>query len=79
MEKLKQVGATSEGHKESQSEAKTAKTGKTAKLKKQKTCKTGEIIQILEKILITNHGLHHHHLLIEKAAGTMFHVKAALG
>ena len=34
MEKLEQVGATSEGHKESQSEAKTAKTGKSAKLKK---------------------------------------------
>ena len=34
MEKLEQVGATSEGHKESQSEA---KTGKTAKLKEEKT------------------------------------------
>ena len=76
MEKLKQVGATSEGHKESQSEA---KTGKTAKRKKEKTCKTVEIIQILEKVQITNHGFDHHHLLIEKAAGTMFHVKAALG
>ena len=75
MEKLKQVGATSEGHKESQSEA---KTGKNAKLKK-KPCKTGETVQILQKVQITNHGLHHHHLLIEKAAGTMFHVKAALG
>ena len=54
MEKLEQVGATSEGHKESQSEAKTAKTGKSAKLKK-KNEKTGKIVQILEKVQITNH------------------------
>ena len=76
MEKLEQVGATSEGHKESQSEAKTGKTAKLKNCKTEgKTCKTGEIVQILEKVQITNH----HHLLIEKAAGTMFHVKAALG